>query len=62
NGQIHFVFYTNAYPSWNGELAAWKIVKRNTWDSVVEGKTQTNIQVSGTKDKDVVLVIDQMLY
>ncbi len=62
NGQIHYVFFTSDYPSWNNDLAAWKIVKRNTWDSVVEGKSQTNIQVSGTKDKDVVLVIDQMLY
>jgi hypothetical protein len=62
NGTIHFVFYTNSYPSWNNNIAAWKIVKRNTWDSVVEGMSQTNIQISGTKDKDVVLVIDQLLY
>jgi hypothetical protein len=62
NGQIHYVFYSNSYPDWNGYLVAWKIVKRNTWDSVVEGKSQTNIQVANTKDKDVTLVIDQLLY
>lgn len=62
NGTIHYVFYSGTYPTWNNELVAWKIVKRNTWDSVLEGKTQSNIQVSGTKGKDVTLVIDQMLY
>ena len=59
DGEVSFVVYTSAKPDWNGDVPAFKIVKFGTWDGVVEG-VGGNIQITGSADKDVVIVIDGM--